>query len=372
MHTYASALALSDSSKTDAGMHTKPAVSAPIAVLALALLVGCSAERDGSDPPQSQQVVANLSPCEVLDASMRADLKLEPLQPIVESYSRSCRYRSIRDAGDESAHVLGATVVIRHSTAANTIADARRLAEAYERSYQATAAERDIRGRKVYELTGARSAALIQTEVTADCVLIYAIDATTSVQVTANVTEPDRGCGFHDLPAMLATRMPPTDERSVPPRTDRVTDVFAIDLCTVIDSDRRRTLGLDDGSPSGSPPIGYRSDACNFDRQTEQPGELTFLVASTIDSDAHGLTENHAPPAIVREVGSRRIFRTVTSTTDGRSCSEYYEVDNLTSFNVTAMVFGSDPVPACRILDELAPAIEPKLPLVVLEPSILP
>jgi hypothetical protein len=351
-------------------MYTRPTFSASIAVLALALLVGCSDERDRSDPPRSQQVV-NLSPCEVLDASIKADLELEPLQPVVESYSRSCRYRSIRDAGDESAHVLGATVVIRHSTAANTIADARRLAEAYERSYQATTTEKDINGRKVYELTEAQSRSLILTEVTADCVLIYAIDATSSIQVTANMTGPDRGCGFHDLPAMLATRMPPTDERSVPPRTDRVTDVFTIDLCAVIDSDRRRALGLDDGSPSGSPPIGYRSDSCNFDRQAGQPGELTFLVATTIDSDAHGLTENHAPPPVAREVGSRRIFRTVTSTTDGHSCSDYYEVDNLTSFNVTAMVLGSDPAPACHILDELAPAIEPKLPLVVLEPGML-
>jgi hypothetical protein len=164
--------------------------------------------------------------------------------------------------------------------------------------------------------------------------------------------------------------MPPTDDRSVPPRTDRVTDVFTIDLCAVIDSGRRRTLGLEDGSPSGSPPIGYRSESCNFDRQTEQPGELTFLVASTIDSDAHGLTENHAPPPVAREVGSRRVFRTSTSTTQGRGCADHYEVDNSTSFTLTAMVFGSDPGPACRVLDELAPAIEPKLPLVVLEPGL--
>ncbi|WP_203989310.1 hypothetical protein [Virgisporangium aurantiacum] len=266
--------------------------------------------------------------------------------------------------------MLGATVVIRHSTAANTIADARRLAEAYERSYHATATERDVGGRKVYELTGARSNRLFLTEITADCVLIYAIDATSSIQVTANVAGPDRGCGFHDLPAQLATRMPPTDDRSVPPRTDRVTDVFTIDLCAVIDSDRRRTLGLDDGSPSESPPVMYRSDSCNFYSQADQPGELTSLFASTIDSDAHGLTENHAPPPVAREIGSRRIFRIATSTTDGRRCSDHYEVDNLASFNVTAMTIGPDPAPACRVLDELAPAIEPKLPLVVLEPSL--
>lgn len=341
--------------------------SVVVVVVASVLAVACSAEHGDDRSPPPPAGVTDLDPCALLDGRTMADLELSPRRPHTDSHTRSCRYATTHGGDGAPPPVTGLTAVIRHSAAANTVADAGRLVDFHRRAWQPTVTDLEVDGRTVHLLEGDRTNPRRRTSVTAQCLFLFAVDATSSVEFSVS-RAAGRRCGDGDLATALARRMPATDRRSVPPPSARATDLFAIDLCALVDRDRRRAIGLTDSTSLTDSGGSGRSRLCRYVSAGAPDGGLTNLNIEAVDFEAFGFTLAEEPPATRREVDARPVVRSAESTAYGGTCHDRYHVTSVEQVEVVATVVGHDFAPACSVLDGLAAVVEPALPLLVVEP----
>lgn len=323
------------------------------AAMVLVLTAGCSGTSGTPEAPARPANVAAINPCDLLTDQEKADLRLKVDKETKDGHRRSCTLLTTRLLDDSSGVRMGSLeLVLRDSAAPNRVADAKRIAESFQRERSANLVTTNVDGREVYQVGPVQ---LI------GCRVFFQVNATSSLEV-APVTKPEsKDCAFPDLTRQLAAKLPAPDPAPVRADRDRPVDVRALDPCALISTDRKASMRLGEGNPSTEV---VRS--CRYSTGTTTPGSLEFVSVSLWTSGAKGQNGETSAVRVVNERNAyeKRPDKSGVSTIS--DCEYRLEVTTATSVHVRSQVLGANNVePACAAAAEVAADIEPRLPLIV-------
>jgi hypothetical protein len=326
-----------------------------LALFALAAAGGCHGGQTGPAPPPS--VVAQVDPCRMLPARVTADLGLGPGEAGLEAHRRSCRYPGPKGAADTSGAVVWLDLVLRASDADSVVADARRLAEGAQREYDVDVSTVVFGDRPVFQVFAQRGTAANPYRPVPVCSLFFTVSATSSLQARLELGAGSSGCPPGPLEEALAAALPaPGAERARP--SDRPPDLAAVAQCGLLTAELRAPLGLSEG-------LTFEPDrGCSFSRAGPDPdGALRFVLVQPRSGPARSLVAAGARSA-PRAVHERPTYEWTETFSDppASSCDHYFEVTEVTAQQLSVVVGGADPAPACRILATLTGTVESRLP----------
>ncbi|GAB3458015.1 hypothetical protein GCM10027436_62840 [Actinophytocola sediminis] len=315
-------------------------------------LAGCADDEPATPPVPAS--VAELDPCALLTQRERVGLRLRAQGGADEGHRRSCSFiaTDLEDKPRE-AWINTLEITVRDSQAANRVADAKRVAETYQRERGAELDRTTVEGREVYRVGPADPIG---------CRLLLHVNATSSVEVAPRMDGQAPDCVHPDLARLISAKLPVADPAPARADHDRPVDILVLDPCALISADLRADLRLDAGSPATTV---VRS--CRYHAPGTRDGELSFVSVQLWTSGARGPDDEQPATRVVNE---RTAYETRESTGSGAGsismCDYRLEVTTATSVEISSWALGGDSLePACGTAEDLAADIEPKLPLIV-------
>lgn len=343
-------------------------------LVVVAVAAACSSSQPKAAPPHS---VAALQPCGLLTAAELTKLSLGPGAPATGE-PRQCQYiATVGDdpgaAGGTGGTLVGLNVTLRDDAAANSIADARRMAQVYGAEHGATATSFTAAGRTVYQVAFGSAPGGV-------CSLLLTVDATSSVELQTSwaqgqPTQP--GCGLGTVPQEVSALLPTPDNGYQTPASNRPQTLADLSACALISPARRAELHLSgDGQPVG----GSSLPSCEFSSDATDPGAVVSVVVSGVGFNVQEASKNAAADTPKLADSGVTDYGPTLQALDGRTayqvlgvigpgpgaqstCAIWVEVTQAETVEADVGVLGTSPAPACRVLGELEPEIEAGLPL---------
>lgn len=318
------------------------------------LLAGCADDGSGTSAPPVPRTVAELDPCALLTDQEQAGLHLMVQDSAEEDHRRSCSFIAT-DLGDDPREdwIDTLELTIRDSAAPNQAADAKRVAETYQRERKAELTTKSVGGRTVYQVGPATPVG---------CRLLLDVNATSSVEAAPMMNEQAPGCMHPDLARLLSAKLPVPDPAPARADHDRPVDVFAIDPCNLISQDRLGGLSLGGGTLSAEV-----MPSCTYQTNAAATGQITLVSVTIWTSGASGPdTEERVARTVNERAAYEKRDTTGSSSQSVSMCDYYLEVTMATSVQVGSWVLGPQSIDlACQSAADLAADIEPRLPLAI-------
>lgn len=322
------------------------------AVVAGLLLTGCAT---GKEPvPPAPKTVAELDPCALLTDQEQTDLHLRVEEQAEEGHRRSCSFIATDFANTRREDWINLLeLTIRDSPARNRAADAKRLAETYQRERDAKLTTTKVGARTVYQVGPAQPIG---------CLLLLDVSATSSVEAAPMMDSKAPDCMHPGLARLLSAKLPAPDPAPARADHDRPVDIFALDPCNLISQDRRAGIGLDGGTFTAKV-----MRACQYHTNATGVGQLSFVSVTIWTSGAEGSDDDEP---VVRTVNERTAYEKRDTTAPGSGavsmCDYRLEVTRATSVEISSWTLGDQSLDAaCQTSADLSADIEPRLPLIV-------
>jgi hypothetical protein len=314
------------------------------------ILAGCG--EDAAKPLPAS--VARLDPCDLLTSQEQTDLHLKVNDRTNDDHRRSCTFFGT-DIGDSpgSTGIDSLEIVIREGREPNRVADAKRIAETYQRERKAKLTTTTIAGRAVYQVGPADPIG---------CRLLLDVNATSSVEVAPVMSGQAPNCMQPDLARLVSAKLPAPDPKPARADHERPVDILGLDPCTLISVQRRTALGLGNGTFDTKV-----TPSCQYFTNASGVGMITSVSVTLWTSGAHKPDDKETA---VRHVNGRLAYEVREATGPGPGatsiCDYNLEVTRATSVQVSAWVLGAESLDvACGHAADLATDIEPRLPLIV-------
>ena len=329
------------------------------AVLAAALLVlsACSSEPGEPGKPPVPATVAELDPCTLLTSEEQADLHLKVNDRADEGSRRSCTFfttdNTLGSLDERRANAIDMLdITIRSSAAPNRVADAKRVAETYQRERQAKITPTKVAGRDVYVVGPARPIG---------CPFLFQVNATSSVEVAATLSNGAPRCTDPTLTRLIAAKLPAPDPTPAHADHDRPADILEVNPCTLLPDAKRTALHLRRGQFSADV-----TPMCLYDTGATHTGALEALAITVQTFGAKPADSDKNYTGTVLAVNGRTAYEVRDPQTTTSTCDYVLEVTRATSVRVSATTLGADSIEkSCQSTAILAADIEPRLPLIV-------